>query len=281
MENLFNQIVGCPSEGRRIVLARIIRQDGSAPRHLGTSCVILEDGSLIGSVGGGTLEFRVMEQAKDIFREGETGLLHFDLTGTEVSETDMLCGGIVDVYLEPLLAEDSTAINLFHKASRMIDAGRRGVLLTRVVEGLNADDPTCRILIARDGLAENLSGPAWDAALQIQDRLRQARHPGLEQLTPGEPPIFVQPIRPDDVLYIFGAGHVSTHIAPLAKSVGFRVVIIDDRAEFANRDRFPSADEIIVIPFSKAFDRVRPRARLTSPLSHEVTATIGAFFSKR
>lgn len=257
MENLLRKIVRCLREGRRIVLAHIIRQVGSAPRPLGTSCVILEDGSLIGSVGGGALEFRVMERAKDIFREGKTALLHFNLTGTEVTETDMLCGGIVDVYLEPLLAEDPTAISLFHKATKMIDAGRSGVLLTRVAEGLNADDPTCRVLINGDGSPEDLSGPAWNAALQIQDRLRQAKHPGLEQFSPGEAPIFLQPISPDDILYIFGAGHVSTHIAPLAKSVGFRVVIIDDRAEFANSDRFPSADEIIVIPFSKAFDRVR------------------------
>ncbi len=257
MENLFSQIVRCLSEGKQLVLARIIRQDGSAPRPLGTSCVILEDGSLIGSVGGGALEFRVMERAKDIFREGKTELLHFDLTGIEVTETDMLCGGIVDVYLEPLLAEDSTAINLFHKVSKMIDAGRSGVLLTRVAKGLNADNQTSRFLLAGDGLAEDLSGPAWNEALQVIDKLRKAKHPILEQLTSGAPPIFVQPIRPDDVLYIFGAGHVSTHIAPLAKSVGFRVVIIDDRAEFANRDRFPSADEIIIIPFSEAFDRVQ------------------------
>ena len=186
-------------------------------------------------------------------------MLHFDLTGTEVNETDMTCGGVVDFFLEPLLAEDLTAISLLHKASKMIDAGRSEVLLTRVAERLNADDPTCRVLIIRDDSAEDLSGPSWHVAFKFHDRLRINKHPSPEQFTPDGPPIFIQPIRPNDFLYIFGAGHISTYITPLAKSVGLRIAIIDDRVEFANRERFPSAGAIVVIPFSEAFDRVRAR----------------------
>ena len=68
--------------------------------------------------------------------------------------------------------------------------------------------------------------------------------------------VFVEPIKPDDVLYLFGAGHISTVLAPLAKMVGFQVVVIDDREEFANKDRFSDADEIIVCPFWEAFNHV-------------------------
>ena len=57
-------------------------------------------------------------------------------------------------------------------------------------------------------------------------------------------------------MYLFGAGHICTFVAPLAKMVGFRVAVIDDREEFANRERFPNADEIIVCPFADAFDRI-------------------------
>ena len=59
---------------------------------------------------------------------------------------------------------------------------------------------------------------------------------------------FVEPINPDDVLYLFGAGHISRHVASLSGMVGFTVVVIDDREEFANRYRFPQAKEIVVNP---------------------------------
>jgi xanthine dehydrogenase accessory factor len=66
----------------------------------------------------------------------------------------------------------------------------------------------------------------------------------------------VEPLRPEDVVHIFGAGHISTFVAPLAKMVGFRVVVIDDRQEFANRDRFPHADDILLLPFSEAWNAI-------------------------
>jgi xanthine dehydrogenase accessory factor len=256
MQNLFSQIVRCLDRGQRIVLATIIRQIGSAPRPLGTSCIILEDGSLIGSVGGGGLEFQTIEQARKLFLQPKTALLHFNLTGTDVEETDMLCGGIVDVYLEPLIPGDPQVTSLFRRASEIADSGRNGVLLTRIVEGLSTTDSTCRTLI--DAVAPNdvFCGTDWELTAQMRDKLLRTKHPKLEDLTPGGHPFFVQPVRPDDVLYIFGAGHISTHIAPIARSVGFRVVVIDDRVEFANRDRFPAADEIIALPFDKAFERV-------------------------
>lgn len=238
------------------MLASIIRQSGSAPRPLGTSCIILEDGSLIGTIGGGTLEYRVLQQAENVFREFKTALLHFNLTGTEVASTDMLCGGIVDVYLEPLSYEDQKAKDIFRKAKEMIDNRRPGVLLTRIQEGLLANDPTSRALITENDPPEDLSSSFLNTARQVRARLRQTKHPKLESLGSGEPTIFIQPIHTEDVLYIFGAGHVSTCIAPLAKSVGFRVAVIDDREKFANSNRFPSADEIIVTPFSEAFDRL-------------------------
>ena len=255
MDNVYSQIFNILTSGRRVVLASIIRQSGSAPRPLGTSCLILEDGSLVGTIGGGALEYRVLQQAVDVFRKSKTALLHFNLTGPEVASTDMLCGGIVDVYLEPLNHEDQTAKDIFRKAAEMVDNRRPGALLTRIEEGLVATDPTSRVLITENDLPEGLPRSLLDMARQVQDRLRQTKHPKLESLPSGEPAFFIQPIRTEDALYIFGAGHVSACIAPLAKSVGFRVAVIDDRAEFANRDRFPSADEIIVTPFSQAFGR--------------------------
>jgi xanthine dehydrogenase accessory factor len=68
--------------------------------------------------------------------------------------------------------------------------------------------------------------------------------------------ILVEPIHSEPTVYIFGAGHISQQLGPLAKRVQFKVVVIDDREMFANRERFPEADEVIVSEFEKCFDRL-------------------------
>jgi len=59
----------------------------------------------------------------------------------------------------------------------------------------------------------------------------------------------------EPTVYIFGGGHISQQLSPLAKRVHFKVVVIDDREMFANRERFPEADEVIVSEFEECFDR--------------------------
>ena len=67
----------------------------------------------------------------------------------------------------------------------------------------------------------------------------------------------VEPVFSEPVVYIFGAGHVSRQLAPLVRRVAFKVVVIDDRDVFANRERFPEADEVIVSEFEHCFDRLK------------------------
>jgi xanthine dehydrogenase accessory factor len=68
--------------------------------------------------------------------------------------------------------------------------------------------------------------------------------------------VLLEPIHSEPTVFIFGAGHVSQQLAPLAKGVSFKVVVIDDREMFANRERFPEADEVIVSEFEKCFDQL-------------------------
>jgi xanthine dehydrogenase accessory factor len=71
--------------------------------------------------------------------------------------------------------------------------------------------------------------------------------------------IFVEPILPQPVLYIFGGGHVSTAVAPLAHQAGFKIVIVDDREAFANVERFPMASEIYR-SYDEAFEKIQPNS---------------------
>ena len=99
--------------------------------------------------------------------------------------------------------------------------------------------------------------------LEEGEILLKERKPRVVVLSPGSEDsswkkveVFLEPIFSEPTVYIFGAGHVSQQLAPLVKRVHFKVVVIDDREIFANRERFPEADEIIVSEFQKCFDEI-------------------------
>ena len=88
--------------GERSVLATIVRTRGSTPRKVGAKMVIFEDGLLMGSIGGGCGEADVFQEALNVLEAGEPRMMHVDLTADEAEESGDVCGGIMDVFLEPL-----------------------------------------------------------------------------------------------------------------------------------------------------------------------------------
>ena len=258
MDSIISETLELLNEGKPAVLARIIRQTGSAPRSTGTSCLILEDGSIRGTIGGGSLEYQVIQKAVEVLKDRKSDILEFRLTGKEVAETQMICGGLVDVYLEPLAPENVDMVEVFRQAYEHMKSGRMGMMVTRIKIGTDDRAVGQRSLLKDDGsivggLMEQVADPAVSPGdllnrkqielMVLEDSLQEHR-------------LFVEPLKPESVLFLFGAGHVSTFVAPLATMAGFRVVVIDDREEFANSERFPQADEIIVSPIGQAFDKI-------------------------
>lgn len=241
--------------GEPFVMARIVRLVGSAPRTVGAGCIVRRDGALLGTIGGGLLEHKVIERAKEVLSEGVSTLFRFRLTGKDLETSDMLCGGIADVYLEPLSPENSDAVEVYTQAAQLVKEDLRGTLVTLVAEGLGGLARDNRVLIHQGSvLAGGLKGLPND--FSDLTRKRKARLNLLED--EGEE-VFVETVAPDPDLFLFGAGHVSRAVAHVAKMVGFRVTVIDDRAEFANRERFADADKILVAPF----DGIMARLALT------------------
>ena len=170
----------------------------------------------------------------------------------------MICGGLVDVYLESLDPQNIDTIEVFQQAHQQLKAGRRVVLVTRIESGTDDKQIGQRSLLKDDGsIVGGLMEQVTDPAVSPGDLLNRKQ---IELLLledgPKEQLLFVEPLMPDSVLFLFGAGHVSTFVAPLAATAGFRVVVIDDREEFANSKRFPDADEIIVSPIGQAFEKI-------------------------
>jgi len=115
-----------------------------------------------------------------------------------------------------------------------------------------------RCLVLEEGSVIGAAAGLPGAAGADVHRWADVRRPALVTLAEyeGRPTVFLEPVEAEAVLMLFGAGHISTFVAPLARMVGFRVCVIDDRGEFANARRFPSADQLLVCSVAEAFQRV-------------------------
>ena len=88
-------------EGARAVMATVVRTQGSTPQCCGAKMVVFDDDSFIGTVGGGCLEADIYAEAKEVMRTARAGIFHFDLAGDVEDEEGMVCGGQMDVLIEP------------------------------------------------------------------------------------------------------------------------------------------------------------------------------------
>ncbi len=103
MSDIFEEIMKVKGEGRRAAVATIIAVKGSTPREVGAKMLIHEDGKIVGTIGGGCLEAEVWKEALKAMSEEKPRTLHMDLTGRSAEDTGMICGGIMDLYIEPVL----------------------------------------------------------------------------------------------------------------------------------------------------------------------------------
>src|SRR4030042_553104 len=104
MLDIFEDIVRLMCEGRSAALATVVSVNGSTPGETGAKILIRNDGTTVGSIGGGKVEFEVCERALEVISAGKPKLLHFDLTGTDADKDKMICGGVMDVFVEPILS---------------------------------------------------------------------------------------------------------------------------------------------------------------------------------
>jgi xanthine dehydrogenase accessory factor len=150
---VFAAIAEALERGETAALVTIVSARGSTPQRVGAKMLVFADGRTIGTIGGGCYESDAFGKAREAITARRPQLVHYELSDDFAQETGLICGGQMDVYIEP--------------------------------------------------------------------------------------------IEPSPELYIIGGGHVGYHLARLAHEVGFRVHVVDDREKFANRERFPTAEEVV------------------------------------
>ena len=266
----------------RIALATLIRVRGSSPRHVGARMLIWPDGRIIGTIGGGTLEWRVVEHAQEALAQGESRYSNYVFDSRGGPESVGLCGGSVDVHIDvdvPAFAPTASA------ALSALERGERVALVTVVrdaafvTSGLNAhllvwpDGRTFGALGSQALEASAVAG-AQSALAEHQSRYLHLSLNGA-QAEPHEVVLHVDTLIPDPVLLIIGAGHVAQPIAAMGKMLGMRVCVVDDRADWANRERFPTADEIAVIGYEPVNEVLAPIPFPMTPATSVIVTTWG------
>lgn len=109
MADIYEEIVALRARGEKAALSTVIGSEGPSPRKPGARMIVKADGSIIGSVGGGLLESRVIEKAREVIVSGHAALQRFNLTGE--SETAVgVCGGSIDIFIEPITPPESLFI---------------------------------------------------------------------------------------------------------------------------------------------------------------------------
>lgn len=163
--DIYEEIVRLRRLGAKAALATIVRRVGSTPRKDHAKMLVRQDGTSVGTVGGGCAEAEVWQAAKGVMDSGRPKVLKFELTEDDAEKDGLVCGGTVEVFVEPIL--------------------------------------------------------------------------------------------PDPQVVILGAGHLGQAIAEASHRVGFKVIVLDDRESFANKDRFPQAEQVAAAPFETALDSVK------------------------
>lgn len=233
-------------DGEDLVQATIIKHAGSTPRSVGSKMFVRRDGSIIGSIGGGLVEFEMQKKARTVFDTRKARIEPFDLTGEGAATTDqMICGGRLEFLIEYLPADPASSRE-FRKLITAIQEGNKGYLIKSLDTKGDTVSEMERCLVRRDTVVlGNFPGPdAWIPLLTAESSRKKSP---VIAVVEGKR-FFVEPTVPPGTVYLFGAGHVSRPVAELASMVEFQTVILDDRADFANKERFPKADQIIVIP---------------------------------
>jgi xanthine dehydrogenase accessory factor len=264
MDTIYSEIVKALEKGEKLALATLITREGSAPRAVGAKYLVKGDGTSVGSIGGGCVEAEVWQEAQKVMEKGKGEVLHFKLTAEQLAEGGLICGGNIDIFLEPLKKE---FLSIYQEVMRIKQKGGSAILATLIsVDGDFPKGEGSKALIKSSGekIGFLLDGEGLEQRiLKEGEGFPEEKKPRLMVLSSEkeESPwkkaeVLLEPIFSEPTVYIFGAGHVSQQVAPLAKLVHFKVVVIDDREMFANRSRFPEADEVIVSEFEKCFDQL-------------------------
>lgn len=251
-------------EGLAVAVATIIATKGSVPRGVGTKMIVHPYGQHVGTVGGGCGEADVIRAALDVLTDGQPRTVIVDLTDAVSMQSLGVCGGVAHVFVERLVADGNQRTRVLPAVLASLDRRESVALVTAVAgDGGYGGQVGCHWVIWRDATRP----PVGDLELgelagrvqgDAQRALDERRHAVVQHATAtGNVTLFIEVQAQPPHLIIAGAGHIAVPLAAMAHLCDFAVSVLDDRVQFANRQRFPTADHVLTGPFQQELRRLR------------------------
>ena len=215
--NVWRAAADLARSGASGAIATVARVRGSTPVPSGTKMLVGEAGRLIGSVGGGCVEADVIGAALEAQARRQPAMMTHHLNADLAGDLGLSCGGTVDIFVEPVVSDDAYV--------RVLEAAA------------GAESGVVRTAVTWDGAA----GPVKTFESLAPDAPR-----GEPATLTKDGRFVIERIITAPRVFVFGAGHVGAAIGRVAAAAGFRVVMIDDRAEYADAARFEHGIGVLV-----------------------------------
>jgi xanthine dehydrogenase accessory factor len=264
---LFDHIDELRKTGGRVCGRHPGQYRGTTPRKEGAKMVVGEAGKVLGSVTiGGCVDAQVIEEAEDVLTSMRPRLLEMNLGDEEAWEIGLTCGGTIEVFVEPMALDqtDDTAARFYDRVRDHASRGGIGAVVTRL------DSDGGKLLVLDDGTIEGpLGDPGMTESFVAEARTAigqgASRTAGIEGVR-----AFLEVVAPPALLVVVGANHVAMPLTTLARTLGYRTVVIDGRPRFATRERFPDVDDLkIGIPSELITDYPLVRSTALVLVAHD------------
>ena len=244
MEPVFRAAVAELEQERPVAVATVVRTSGSTPQKPGAKLLVRADGSGVGTLGGGCVEGDIWFAAQELMKRGGAAEMRdYQLNEDLAAQDGLVCGGTMYFLIDPI----RQAGDYLDFAAEVVAAyeGGKPVAIANLMAAPQGTSFRVgdKMLVREDG--SNV-GTLGDEQLDRQAgrRARELMAMGKNDyvVTDDGVEYFIEAFTTPPTLVLVGGGHVSNAIAPVAKSVGFRLFVVDDREEFANAERFPEAE---------------------------------------
>jgi len=245
MLELASALLARLAHGRRLAVATVITVDGSAPRALGTSMAVDDEGRVIGSISGGCVEGAVYEACTRVLEAGSSEVCEFGFTDDDAFAVGLSCGGRLTVSVQELGLEgtrNALSDDLRAELERARDGRAAGVALVRE----EADGP---LVLLAASVSTPVRQPLGPVAERVREELRASIHSGRSVRRRVEcegetvDAVFLVSAPPARLI-VFGAVDFSVALSNAASLLGYRVTVCDARPVFATPERFPAAEVV-------------------------------------
>lgn len=250
MKRFIQIICNVLTQGESLVMATIVTAPDQA-RLCGARMLIRTDGRIHGTIGGGLMEAETLQIALRIFARQSAKVRLMKFSGEAAPHMCSPCGSGTTVLIEHITATPDNR-EIFRKLLEARQRGMKCCLLTHLDSDADILPVLHRQLVCEGNVLYGKPAIRFPGICALLEKAATVHSPVIESV--GACNFFLNPWIVPSMVYLFGAGHVAQEVAELTVKAGFRTVVLDDREKFANPDRFPTADNIIVLEsFEQAF----------------------------